>query len=681
MQKYYIQDIGCVDSAEKIERELQKLPYVKSVRVSFSTNTLFLETSDFEKTRDFLKKLNLEISPIQEKVESKKISFLPIISIIVLFFAGILLLHFSDLKSLHILAYILLGGVYLYSGKEVFLGAYHNFKRGQIFDENVLMLSATIAAFFIGAYEEAVSVMVFFAAGEFLQDFAVSRSKNSIKALLDVAPNVAYIKQNDKIIQTTPQQLKINDILIVKAGEKIPTDGIVLKGKSTLDQRALTGESIPLSVKAGKKVLGGSINLDGMLEISVEKLYEDSSVAKIIELVQTAANKKSRTEKFITVFAKYYTPIVFFIAILVAILPPLAGYGSFNDWIYRGLVVLMVSCPCALVISIPLGYFGGIGAASKNGILIKGANNLETLAQVKNIAFDKTGTLTKGVFKVTEIVPEKGFSKEDILKYANCSQALSNHPIAISIKAAYKDHHVHHIEEYEEISGHGIKAKCNADLIIAGNDKILHKFDIPHNQCDIEGTVVHIATNGKYIGHIIISDELKDDTQKGIQELKDLGIENICILSGDNNYATKKVADMLHCGYYANLLPEEKAQKFEEFKKSHQGKTIFVGDGINDAPTLASADAGISMGSASDVSKESADIIITNNSITSVAKAFKIAKKTKKIIWQNIIFALGVKTIFIVLGLFGLATLWEAVFGDVGVALIALANAMRAMRV
>lgn len=680
MQKYYIQNLDCADCANKIESELSKLSYVKEARISFATSILYIDTNDFEKVKEFLKKIEPKISFTQEEAKDEDISFIPTISNIIVFFIGIFILHFTDIKILLIIAYILLVGVYLYSGKDVFLGAINSFRKKEFFDENILMLSATIAAFCIGAYQEAVSVMLFFATGEFLQSVALSRSKKSIKALLDVAPNIAYIKKDNEIIGIKPQNLKINDVLVVKPGEKVPTDGIVIKGESNIDQKALTGESIPLSIKVNDKILGGSVNLNGVLEIRVEKLYEESSVAKIIELVQEASNNKSKTEKFITTFARYYTPVVFLFAICVAILPPLLGYGVYSDWIYRGLVVLMVSCPCALVISIPLGYFGGIGAASKNGILIKGANNLEVLSQVKNVAFDKTGTLTKGVFNVTEVVPENGFSPEDVLRYANCSQSLSNHPIAKSIKDAYNDfNHTHHIEEYEEISGQGVKTKCNSNLIIAGNDKILHKFNIPHNKCDIDGTVVHIAKNNEYLGYIIISDEIKDDAIEGIKELRNEGIENIYILSGDNAYATKKVANILDCKYYANLLPEEKLEKLKAIQQDSK-KTVFVGDGINDAPTLASADVGISMGFASDVSKESADIIITNNSILSVVKLFKIAKKTKTIIWQNIIFALGVKGIFIILGLFGLASLWEAVFGDVGVALIALANAMRTMR-
>ncbi|PAF43824.1 heavy metal translocating P-type ATPase [Helicobacter sp. 11S03491-1] len=684
MQKYNLQNLGCIEDANELEKQLNKLAIVKEARVSFTTNTLYIDTGDFKKVSEIIQKIKPQVIITKEPQEEHEehSHWILMGCLIVAFFIGIGLLNFSHTQWIHVLSYVILGFVYIISGKGVFLGAYKNFKKGQFFDENVLMLVATIAAFFIQAYEEAVSVMLFFAAGEFLQDLALSKSKASIKSLLDVAPNIAHLKKENQIIQTTPQKLKINDILVIKPGEKIPTDGIVIKGESSVDQRALTGESIPLSVKIGQRVLGGSINLEGAIEVQVDKLYENSSVAKIIELVQNAAGKKSKTEKFITVFAGYYTPIVFAIALCVAFVPPLMGWGNLEDWVYRGLVMLMVSCPCALVISVPLGYFGGIGAASKNGILIKGANDLETLSLVKTIAFDKTGTLTKGVFKVTQVVPCEGYTQDDVLRYASCAQALSNHPIATSIKEAYTDtHHTHHIDEYEEIGGHGIRVICDTNLIVAGNDKILHKFNIPHDICDIEGTVVHIALNGKYIGHIIISDELKEDAKEGIKNLRSLGIENITILSGDNTYATKKVANILECEYFANLLPEDKARIFQDLKLKSNGKSAFIGDGINDAPTLASADVGISMGGASDVSKESADVIITNNSILSIVKAFKISKKTKNIIWQNIIFALVIKSIFIILGLFGLATLWEAVFGDVGVALIAMANAMRAMRI
>lgn len=689
MQKYNLENMDCADCANRIEAKLNELEYVREARVSFATNTLYVDTQDMQKVIAVIGELEPTLilrSANSNNHHNSSDENTPhlwlLIALIVVFFSGIILLHCTQVRFLHIVAYVFLGVVYFVSGRSVFLGAFRSFRKGQFFDENVLMLVATIAAFFIGAYEEAVSVMLFFATGEFLQDLAVSKSKASIKALLDVAPNVAYVKRGDEIKKTTPQELKIGDILVIKPGEKIPTDGIVIKGVSSLDQRALTGESVPASVKPKDRVLGGSINLEGALEVEVDRLYENSSVAKIIELVQSASANKSQTEKFISVFAKYYTPIVFVIALFVAVIPPLLGVGSFQDWVYRGLVVLMVSCPCALVISVPLGYFGGIGSASKNGILIKGANDLEALSLVKTIAFDKTGTLTKGVFKVTQVVAKEGLSKEDVLRYASCAQSLSNHPIAASIKEAYSDcNHAHHIQEYEEIAGQGVRAICDNNIIIAGNDRILHTYNVPHQCCQIDGTVVHIALNGSYVGHIIISDELKDDAILGTHELMEMGIEKIVILSGDNAYATQKVADMIGCEFFANLLPEDKARIFEELKAKSSGKIAFVGDGINDAPTLASADVGMSMGGASDVSKESADIIITNNSIVSIAKALKIAKKTKSIIWQNIIFALAVKSIFIVLGLFGVATLWEAVFGDVGVALIALANAMRAMRV
>ncbi|PAF52206.1 heavy metal translocating P-type ATPase [Helicobacter sp. 13S00477-4] len=681
MREYKISNLECPDCADRLEKELNKLDIVKEAKISFATNTLYIDTTDFKKVSSILKKLEPDIKISQKNEDNQKPKLSNIIYPIILFFIAIFLLHFSQINWLHSIAYGILGFVYLYSGKDVFLGAIQNFKKGYIFDENVLMLTATVAAFFIGAYEEAVSVMLFFATGEFLQELAVSKSKASIKSLLAVAPEIAYLKKGNKIIQKKPQELQIGDTLIIKPGEKIPTDGIVIKGESSIDQKILTGESIPLNVKKDTKVLGGSINLQGVLEIKVEKLYENSSVAKIIELVQSAASKKSQTEKFITIFARYYTPIVFFVALCIAFLPPLLNYGSLEEWGYRGLVVLMVSCPCALVISVPLGYFGGIGAASKNGILIKGANDLEALSLVKTIAFDKTGTLTKGIFKVTQVIPHNGYTKNDVLRHASCAQTFSNHPIAASIKEAYIDtHHTHHIDEYEEISGYGVKTICNSNLIIAGNDKILHKFNIPHNNCDIEGTVVHVALNGNYIGYIIISDELKEDAKDGIEQLKSIGINNITILSGDNTYATKRTADILDCKFFANLLPEEKAKIFQE-KIKNNTKSAFIGDGINDAPTIASADVGISMGGASDVSKENADIIITNNSILSIVKAFKIAKKTKNIIWQNIIFALAIKGVFIVLGVFGLANLWEAVFGDVGVALIALANSMRTMRI
>lgn len=596
------------------------------------------------------------------------------------------LLHITDNEIIKYACIAVLVVIYFVSGKDVLKSALNNAKKRDFFDENTLMSIATISAFAIGAYEEAVAVMLFFCAGEFLQSIALHNSKKSIKDLMQIAPNIAHLKLDSKIVDTSPQELKIDDIIMVKPGEKIPTDGIVINGKSLVDTKALTGEPMPRTAEAGYKALGGTLNLNGILEIKVTKIYEDSSISKIIDLVQNASRNKAKIESFITKFARVYTPIIFFIALVVAVMPPLLGYGGFQDWIYRALVMLMVSCPCALVISVPLAYFGGIGSCSKNSILIKGANYLEALSNVTNIAFDKTGTLTKGVFKVIDIVPSNDFTKDDVLQYAFCAENFSNHPIALAIKEEYNSKinaHQCSNTKFEQISGLGIVVTCNYQEILAGNDKMLHKYNIEHNNCDIEGSVAHIAVNGVYAGYILVADELKDDTKEALENLKKLGVNNMIMLTGDNEFAAKKIFDNLELtDAKYNLLPEEKANYFTEFKKNAAGASVFVGDGINDAPCIAMADVGVSMGKlGSDVSKESADVLIINDRISSLAKAISIAKKTKTIIWQNITFALSVKILFIVLGLFGVASMWEAVFGDVGVALLALLNSMRILKV
>ena len=620
---------------------------------------------------------------------STKMELAFLLSLIAVFLGAIALLHFTQIEALKYGAIAVLVAIYLISGKEIFANAFANFKKGDFFDENSLMFIATIAAFTIEAYEEAVAVMLFFRTGEFFQEMALNNSKKSIKSLLQIAPNIAHLKRESQIIDIAPKDLQINDIFIVRPGEKIPLDGVVIAGESTIDTKALTGEPIPILAKKDSKILGGTLNLNGVLEVRATKLYADSSVAKIIDLVQNATQNKAKAESFITKFARIYTPIVFFFALCVAIIPPLLGFGTFNDWIYRALVVLMVSCPCALVISVPLAYFGGIGAASKNAILIKGANYLESLAEVSHIAFDKTGTLTKGVFKIVKIEAQNGFSEDEVLQYAFCAENFSNHPIALAIKAEYEkrvnSHTISHScthTAHENISGMGIKATCNYQNILAGNDKILHKFNVAHDNCEIQGTVAHIAVNDKYAGYIMIADELKDDSVRAVRELRDLGVEKMAMLTGDNEFASKEISANLGLDeVHYNLLPEEKARIFGEFVRDSRGKSVFVGDGINDAPSIACADIGISMGGVgSDVSKESADILIVDDSIAKIATAIKIARKTKRIIWQNIGFALGVKVAFIVLGLFGIANIWEAVFGDVGVALIALSNAMRILK-
>lgn len=690
-EKFFITNISCASCAAKIENKLQKMDCVKYAKIDTNNNILEIDTSDINLIKEAIKSIEPDVKlqkekPKEDEFNSKK-TFILLGSLIATFIIAIIAIHFYDNKIVKNIAIAVLVVIYLISGKDIFISAFKNFKKLDFFDENSLMFIASLAAFAIGAYEEAVAVMLFFRTGEFLQDLAVDNSKRSIKSLLDIAPNIAHLRQDSQIIDVSPQELKIDDIVLVKPGEKVPIDGIVINGESSVDTKALTGEPVPKMAKKDSKILGGTLNLNGLLEVKTTSLYEDSSVSKIIDLVQNASMNKAKTESFITKFARIYTPIVFFIALMIAILPPLFGIGDFQTWIYRSLVVLMVSCPCALVISVPLAYFAGIGSASKKSILIKGANYLEALSNVTNIAFDKTGTLTKGSFKITEIVPSNGFSKDDVLQYAFCAENFSNHPIALAIKEEYKNamhtNHECNNTKFEQLGGLGIKATCNYQDILAGNDKILHLYNIKHDTCNINGTVAHIAVNDKYAGYILISDELKDDTKEAIKKLRELGVEKIAMLTGDNEFASKQIATELELDEVRyNLLPEEKAEIFSEFKRNAKGKSIFVGDGINDAPSIAMADVGISMGSlGSDVSKESADILIINDRISSLAKAIQIAKKTRVIIWQNIIFALGVKALFIILGLFGVATIWEAVFGDVGVALLALLNSMRILKV
>lgn len=605
--------------------------------------------------------------------------------LIIVFFICIGILHFASGTTPKNIAIIFLIIIYIISSKDIVASALKSAKQKDFFNENSLMTIATLAAFAIESYEEAVGVMLFFKSGEFLQELALNNSKKSIEKLLQLAPKIAHLKQDSNIIDVEIEHLKINDIILIKEGEKVPTDGIVLSGECLLDTKMLTGEIIPKRAKIGDKIFGGSINLNGALELKVSAPYCDCSVAKIIALVKESNQTKAKTQKLITKFAKIYTPIVFLFAILTAICPPIFGFGEFSEWIYRALVVLMVSCPCALVISIPLAYFCGIGACSKNFILIKGAVFLEALSSVGLIAFDKTGTLTKGVFKITSIVPQHNFNQDELLQYAFCAENLSNHPIAFAIKNEYLSRNLSHkceIKNFQSISGLGIKAECNGKKIIIGSDEILHINNISHSCLESSGSVAHISINGIYAGYILVADEIRKEAKNALDSLKKLGVEYMAMLSGDNEKSAKSVAKTLGISeVYANLLPQDKLKIFKKLKNKTNKKSIFIGDGTNDAPSIAQADIGISMGKfGSDVSKESADILITNDSLDSLPRAIKIAKKTKKIIYQNIIFALGVKLIFIILGLFGIASMWEAVFGDVGVALIALFNAMRILK-
>lgn len=582
--------------------------------------------------------------------------------------------------------YLILIPAYLLSGWNVLTSAGKNILKGKIFDENFLMTIATLGAIAIHQLPEAVGVMLFFKVGELFQDYAVGNSRRSIKAVLEVRPDYANLKINGVITKTSPNKVKIGDIITVTAGEKIPLDGIVIVGTSQIDTSALTGESVPRSVKIGDVALAGTINKTGILDIQVTKLFGESSIAKILDLVENASSKKAETEKLITKFAKIYTPIVVFVSLAIAIIPPLVIPNATSaEWVYRALVILVISCPCGLVISIPLGYFGGIGGAAKRGILIKGSTFLDVLNDVKTVVSDKTGTLTKGTFKVTQIVPQNVFSQDELLFIAGHIEAQSTHPIAQSIREAHKGElELNKVTNYEEIAGHGIRAMVDDRLVIAGNDRLLHRENIAHDTCKVSGSVVHIAIDKKYAGYIIVADEIKDDSIKAIQDLHQIGIKQVIMLSGDNQGVAADIAGRLGLdSYIAELLPEGKVTAFEEIlnKSGKKEKVIYVGDGINDAPVLARADVGIAMGGlGSDAAIETADVVIMNDSPAKIVEAIQIARKTHSIVWQNIIFALAVKAVFLVLGILGLANMWEAVFADVGVALAAIANATRVLK-
>lgn len=581
--------------------------------------------------------------------------------------------------ALFIISYIIVGG-------DVVKKAVKNIFKGQVFDENFLMSIATIGAFFIGEYPEGVAVMLFYQVGELFQSYAVGKSRKSIASLMDIRPDYANVKKGDELVKVDPDEVQIGDIIVIKAGEKIPLDGKVIEGSSMIDTSALTGESIPREVEVGSDILSGCININGVITAEVTKEFGESTVSKILDLVENASSKKSNSEQFITKFARYYTPVVVIIAVFLAIIPPLVIDGAtFSDWIYRALAFLVVSCPCALVISIPLSFFGGIGGASKKGILVKGSNYLEALAETEIVVFDKTGTLTKGVFNVQEIHPE-GVSKEELLELTAYVESYSNHPISLSLKRAYsKEIDNGRISDVEEISGHGVIATVDGKKVMAGNIKLMKMMDIPYFKGELIGTVVHVAVNNKYIGYIVIADEVKEDSAQAIKELKAANIKQTVMLTGDNKSVGSKVAKELGLDkVYAELLPADKVDKLEELfsQKSKKGKLAFVGDGINDAPVLARADIGIAMGGlGSDAAIEAADIVIMTDEPSKIATAMKISKKTLKIAHQNIVFAIGIKIIVLILSAFGITTMWAAIFADVGVTIIAVLNAFRALNV
>ena len=581
--------------------------------------------------------------------------------------------------ALFIISYIIVGG-------DVVKRAVKNIFKGQVFDENFLLSIATIGAFFIGEYPESVAVMLFYQVGELFQSYAVGKSRKSIASLMDIRPDYANVKKGDELVKVDPDEVQIGDIIVIKAGEKIPLDGKVIEGSSMIDTSALTGESVPREVEVGSDILSGCININGVITAEVTKEFGESTVSKILDLVENASSKKSNSEQFITKFARYYTPVVVIIAVFLAIIPPLVIDGAtFSDWIYRALAFLVVSCPCALVISIPLSFFGGIGGASKKGVLVKGSNYLEALAETEIVVFDKTGTLTKGVFNVQEIHPE-GVSKEELLELTAHAESYSNHPISLSLKRAYsKEIDNGRISDVEEISGHGVIATVDGKKVMAGNIKLMKMMDIPYFKGELIGTIVHVAVNNKYIGYIVIADEVKEDSAQAIKELKAANIKQTVMLTGDNKSIGSKVAKELGLDkVYAELLPADKVEKLEELfsQKSKKGKLAFVGDGINDAPVLARADIGIAMGGlGSDAAIEAADVVIMTDEPSKIATAMKISKKTLKIAHQNIVFAIGIKIIVLILSAFGITTMWAAIFADVGVTIIAVLNAFRALNV
>lgn len=706
-----IEGLDCPNCAAKVERKINTLEGIKEATVDFLGKKIVVLADEISEN-ELVELIQTEVDKIEDGVKvfvpkvqagessseeedtgkiKKKLLIGGILFVLGIFVPKTL---FIPKLAVFLVSYLVIGG-------DVLLSAFKNILNGQVFDENFLMAIATIGAFAIGEYPEGVAVMLFYQLGELLQGIAVNNSRKSIVSLMDIRPDYANIKVGEGIKKVSPEEIKVGEIIVVKPGEKVPLDGKIVKGASTFDTSALTGESLPREAKAGDDVLSGFINKNGLIEIQVAKVFSESTVSKILYLMENAGSKKSKTENFITKFARYYTPAVVITALIVAIFPPLLIQGAtFSDWIYRALIFLVVSCPCALVISIPLGFFGGIGGASRHGILIKGTNYLEVLNNLESVVMDKTGTLTKGIFKVTEVNAENNIKINDfqnnkteltkplLLKYAAHIEKFSNHPIAQSIVAEYEnsvskvDENV--VKDFEEISGFGIKVNINNHQFLAGNSKLMNLENITFDKKENLGTAIYLAADGKYIGNILISDEVKEDSARAIKGMKENGVKEIVMLTGDNEAIGKNIAEKLGIDkVFTELLPNEKVEKLEEIykTKSEKGKIAFVGDGINDAPVLARADLGIAMGGAgSDAAIEAADVVIMNDEPSKIVTAIKIAKKTKEIVWQNITVAFAIKIVVMALGLFGDATMWEAVFADVGVALLAVLNATRVLR-
>ena len=727
--KLVLSGLNCANCASKIEAKVNKINGIKNASLNFSTTVLTVEIHEEREKNSIVNEIKLIVKKLEphvkviEKLDNKVIDsnkakctssccsnskyenheeehhghtheikennngFLGYVkdNLLLIIGAIVYVIALAYKSNENLLSFMLFGISYLIIGGEVILSAIKNILRGEIFDENFLMSIATIGAFFIGEYPEAVAVMLFYQIGEVFQGYAVNKSRKSISSLMDIRADYANVLRDGKELKVSPEEVFIGESIIVKPGERVPLDGIILEGTSFIDTSALTGESVPREVTIGNEILSGSINNNGVLKVKVYKEFRESTVARILELVENASNKKAPTEKFITKFAKVYTPIVVAIAVLVAIIPPIIiKDATFSEWIYKALSILVVSCPCALVVSIPLGFFSGIGAASKKGILVKGGNYLEALKDSEVVVFDKTGTLTKGVFEVTEI-NAKNITKDELLEITAMGEIHSNHPIAVSIAKAYgKDINKDEIKDYKEISGHGIEVTIREDDVLLGNSKLMEMNNINYDNIDSIGTIVHVAINGEYKGNIVISDEIKENVKEALSELKDVGIKNTIMLTGDNKNVADKVAkDIGIDEVYSELLPGDKVSKIEDIlsKKNSKGKVLFVGDGINDAPVLARADIGVAMGGiGSDAAIEAADVVLMKDKIEEISEAIRVSRRTNKILWQNIIFSLGVKVIVMFLVVLGLTNMWAAVFADVGVTLIAVLNSMRIIR-
>jgi Cd2+/Zn2+-exporting ATPase len=696
MQKYRLRNLDCGDCAFNIERALGNLDSVGSVSVNFSTATMHIEAESMDQVIETIRSIEPEVQVIpadaveQRPAQKAGVRFsrelLTIAVSVAIFLVGLILNARLRATPLSLGEYGVFLAVYLLSGWKVLYLAGRKIVRGNLFDEHFLMSVATIGAIAIHALPEAAGVMIFYKIGEYLENLAVTRSRRSVEALLEIRPDYANLKTGSSFRKVAPKSVQEGDVILVKPGERAPLDGEVLSGTSYVDTSALTGEPAPRKMREGDTLLSGMIVTTGSLQVRVTKKYEDSSASRILDLVENAFHNKAKTEKFISTFARYYTPVVVFLALCVALLPPLLLSGAdFREWIYRALVILVVSCPCALVISIPLSYFAGIGTASRRGILLKGSNCIDALTAVRTVVFDKTGTLTRGVFEVTAVHVSKGHSRDEILEYAALAESHSNHPIARAIRRAYAgkiDQGA--VQDYHELSGQGIKARVHGRAVIVGNDSLLHRESIDHEICHLSHTVAHVALDGRYAGSLVIGDDVKEDAAEAIVELKALGIRKTVMLTGDGEQVARALGDRLRIhAVYASLLPEDKVRMLEGILEEGKAgeKVAFVGDGLNDAPVIARADVGIAMGKlGTDASIDVADVVLMTDSLKKLPESLRLSRSTRRIVVENILLALLVKLAFVALGTLGIAGMWEAVFADMGVALLAIMNALRILR-